>query len=114
MPSVYALLGREKGGRMCTPAAPRSFRSVPSSVVCLGRRADGNPTLYPLLDLMRHPGDAALAEPYPLREPPFEFEAPDVHAAVGDAVDLLQLLPGAKLQLMRHRVLRERRHRCLG
>src|SRR5258708_34942544 len=90
---------------MCTPAALCSFRSVPSSVVCRGS-AGGEPTLYPLLDLMRHPGDATLAELYPLGEPPFEFEASDVHAAVGDAVDLLQLLPGAKLQLMRHRNLR--------
>ena len=71
-------------------------------------------TRYALLDLMRQPSDAAIADLYPLGEPAFEFEAPDVHAAVGDTVDLLKLLPRAKLQLMRHRDLHERRHRCLG
>ena len=95
----------KRAAPMCTRSRPRSFRSVPSSVVCTGH-AGGAPTLYPLLDLMRQPSDATLAERYPLGKLPFEFEAPDVHAAIGDTVDLLQLLPGAKLQLMRHRVLR--------
>src|SRR5205809_7174008 len=100
MPLVYAVGGTKKGGRICTPAALRSSRSMPSGVACLGQFAHEDPTLYPLLDLMRQPSDAAIADPYPLGEQTFEFEAPDVHAAVGDTVDLLKLLPGAKLQLM--------------
>ena len=75
---------------MCTPAAPRSSRSMPSSVARLRQLAHEDPTLYPLLDLMRQPGDAAIADLYPLGEQAFEFEAPDVHAAVGDTVDLLK------------------------
>lgn len=105
MPSVYAQAGTKKGGSDVHSGPPSLLpeRAIKRRLPWSSRRT---PTLYPLLNLMRQPGDATLAEPYPLGELAFEFEAPDVHAAIGDAVNLLQLRPRAKLQLMRHRVLR--------